>query len=450
MKRFWLVMLSLGLVLAFSAQAFAVDVKFSGDFTIAGMYLDKTTVLKDTGADGPSTAFYYQRLRIQTDFVVSPGLKVVTRMDVMKRIWGGNRATIATPAAADSQSAETRFENENIAFDHAYIQYSSPIGTFKVGYMDDLVWGTAFNDSALPRGVLAWNKEMGPWNFIVKVIKATDNSYTAINTTATNADLDNDKYAAAVKYTWTSGEAGLLAAMYRDATKRTAVPPVPANDYIGQFYGLLPYAKAQIGPVKVQTELYYLWGDLTKYESAVGKDIKMANLGVFVDAVADFNMFYVGGTFAYISGDDPGTPDKQEGSSPLVNGGLDWNPCLIMFNNDRTYWAGTIPGYASAVANSSAMNNAWFFQGKAGVRPVAALDIMASVSYANADKKPAGVLNNAYGWEVDLTGTYKITNNLSYMLGASYWFVGDYYKGASDANQLNNDYMLINKLTLTF
>ena len=27
---------------------------------------------------------------------------------------------------------------------------------------------------------------------------------------------------------------------------------------------------------------------------------------------------------------------------------------------------------------------------------------------------------------------------------------GDYYKGASDANQLNNDYMLINKLTLTF
>jgi hypothetical protein len=32
MKRFCLVLLSLGLVLALNAQAFAVDVKFSGSF----------------------------------------------------------------------------------------------------------------------------------------------------------------------------------------------------------------------------------------------------------------------------------------------------------------------------------------------------------------------------------------------------------------------------------
>jgi len=32
--------------------------------------------------------------------------------------------------------------------------------------------------------------------------------------------------------------------------------------------------------------------------------------------------------------------------------------------------------------------------------------------------------------EIDLTGTYKITNNLSYMLGAQvYLFTGDYFKG---------------------
>ena len=446
MKRFWLVMLSLGLVLAFSAQAFAVDVKFSGDFTIAGMYLDKTTVLKDTGADGPSTAFYYQRLRLQTDFIVSPGLKLVTRLDAMERIWGGARTAATTAALPVEQSAGTQAENQNIAFDHAYIQYSSPIGTFKVGYMDDLVWGTAFNDSALPRGVLAWNKEIGPWNFIVKVIKATDNSYTAINTTATNADLDNDKYAAAVKYTWTSGEAGLLAAMYRNATQRNT--GVPANDYLGQFYGLLPYAKAQIGPVKVQAELYYLWGDLNKYESAVGKDVKMSNLGVFVDAVADFGMVYGGGTFAYISGDNPDTTDKQEGSSPLVNGGLDWNPCLIMFNQDITYWAGAIPGY-DPTSNSSPMNNAWFGQGRVGVKPIPALDIMASLSYAKADQIPTTVLEKAYGWEIDVTGTYKITNNLSYMLGGAYLFTGDYYKGTT-TNDVKDNFLIINKLTLTF
>jgi hypothetical protein len=36
------------------------------------------------------------------------------------------------------------------------------------------------------------------------------------------------------------------------------------------------------------------------------------------------------------------------------------------------------------------------------------------------------------------------------MLGVGYWFVGDYYKGASNDNQLRDEYMVINKLTLTF
>ena len=126
MKRFWLVLLSLGLVLAFSAQAFAVDVKFSGDFTIGGMYLDKTTVKKDTASDGVSTAFYFQRLRVKTDFVVSPGLTLITRFDAMERIWGGNRSATGITLAADS--AGTRAENENIAFDWAYLEYASPIG----------------------------------------------------------------------------------------------------------------------------------------------------------------------------------------------------------------------------------------------------------------------------------------------------------------------------------
>jgi len=49
MKRFWLILLSLGLIMAFSASAFAVDVKVSGDFYIAGLYLDKTSFSKRCG-----------------------------------------------------------------------------------------------------------------------------------------------------------------------------------------------------------------------------------------------------------------------------------------------------------------------------------------------------------------------------------------------------------------
>jgi hypothetical protein len=174
----------------------------------------------------------------------------------------------------------------------------------------------------------------------------------------------------------------------------------------------------------------------------------LENLSGWIDATANLGMAYFGGTIAYVSGDDPNTKDRQEGGT--LNGGTDWNPCLILFNYyDRTYWVGTLAGDGGST-NSGPMSNAWFYQGRAGVKPIADLDIMASLSYASADKKPAGYVGGSYGWEADVTGTYKITNNLSYMLGIGYLFTGDYFKGTAGASQVGDDYMLINKLTLTF
>ena len=462
MKRFLFAILSMCLVLTFSTKAFSVDVKFSGSFYAAGMYLDKTKVTNygaadpaNSQSDNVSTAFYYQRLRAQTDFVVSPGLTLVTRFDAMERAWGASRASAGTtwPAASatDTGSAGTVAENENIAFDWIYINYDSPIGTFRVGNMNDGAWGTVFMDSSMPRGKVAWSNTTGSWFYTLQLVKITDKSSNAKYPVKT-MDTDSDKYVAAVRYTWKDGQAGLLGGVGRDATKR----PVP-DSYLTLFYTLQPYAIAQIGPVKVQAEIDYFWGTWQKMES--GGEVKLDNLAAFLDATADFGRFYAGGTLAYISGDDPATTDKKEGNSLLVNGGRDWDPCLILFNNERSYWAGAITGYSAtqnpnvndaAPGTAGGMTNAWFFQGRAGVRPIAALDIMASISYATADKKPATVLNSTYGYEIDVTGTYKITNNLSYMIGIGYLFTGDYFKGSSNANQLADDYLLINKLTLTF
>ena len=35
-------------------------------------------------------------------------------------------------------------------------------------------------------------------------------------------------------------------------------------------------------------------------------------------------------------------------------------------------------------------------------------------------------------------------------VGAGYFWTGDYFKGASDANKTGNDYLLLNQLTLNF
>jgi len=441
MKRFLVILLSLGLLAAFSTTVFALDVKFSGEYYAAGMYLDRTTLKKDTATDGPSTAFYYQRLRLRTNFTVSKGLSLITRADLMERAWGAARSVPGVVQAADS--AGTVAENENIVFDWAYVNYRAPIGVFDAGYMNYGSTGTIFGNNSAPQARIKYSLPIGPFTVNTAISKVKEKSLTAINA-ATTADADNDVYHLEGVYKWKTGVAGLNVNYYRSAENRP-----PANNYKSTYFLFTPYAFAKIGPVALQAELNYANGKTRLYDDNSGlDDVKLENWSGWIDATADFKMAYVGASIAYVSGDDPGTADKVEGGT--ISGGRDWNPCLIMFNYyDRAQWAGNLTGYNGATDNGL-MANAWFFQVRGGVRPIDKLDIMASVSYANADKKPAGFVKNAYGYEADVTATYKITNNLSYMLGVGYLFTGDYYKGTSDANSLSNDYLVLNKLTLVF
>jgi len=464
MKRFWLVLLSLGLVLAFSASAMAVDVKFSGSFYAAGIYLDKTKFVKDTASDGGSTAFFYQRLRVQTDFIVSPGLKFVTRFDALERIWGGNRSTPST--TQDTLGIGTRAENENIAFDLAYVEYASPIGLFKVGYQIDNAWATDFgnNSTGYTSGQINYMLPIGPFYLGAIYYKEGSLSKSAV-TPSLQTDRDSDKYVAYGIYNVTKDiNFGLLYSYSRVATYKQNASPL----LVGTPYGpgqpgasvapgamiyvntLQPYVRAKVGPLFVEAEFWYAWGTYPGFEDGFyGHDLQLENIMGYVKAVVDLGPVYFGGTAAYVSGDDPGTTEKKEGGA--VNAGIDFNPCLIMFNQDLTYWAGALPGYNST-SNSSPMSNAWFGQGIVGVRPIPPLDINASLSYARADARPLNTITDkkAYGWEVDVAGTYKITNNLAYMLGVGYLFTGDVYKGTSDGPSLRDDFLVINKLTLTF
>jgi hypothetical protein len=530
MKRFWLILLSLGLVMAFSASAFAVDVKFSGSFYVAGMYLDQTNLMKNstgmqtyasTSSPAPyntlpgyllnlnspntlnnvSTAFYYERVRIETDFIVSPGLKLVTRFDALTRIWGGQRGEGTNPGYAympwggtpanidvgSSYSIATRQENQNIAFNKVYVEYASPIGLFEVGYIEDNAWGLTFGQSAInghTTGGIKYILPIGPLYLGGIIYKETDRSYSAVNSTQTAVDVDWDRYVVFGIFNFKGGSTGLMGTFDRQNQGKnlfipqsgqiiTGTNPVgaPNAGFLQEVYTLQPYVKAKIGPVRLEGEFVYSWGSV---DDQVYHHINLQDILAYVGANVDLSMFYFGGTAAYMSGAgnslDPTSKDVKGG---YLGGGLDWNPTLIMFNNDLTYWVGPIGGYGLTAnasvpgpANGVGMTNAWFFQINGGVRPIPKLDIKGSVSYAMADTTMPGQ-NNSYGWELDVTGTYKITNNLSYMLGVGYWWVGDYYKGgsgfyngtgawvpglvsANGSTALRDEYMVINKLTLTF
>ena len=57
-----------------------------------------------------------------------------------------------------------------------------------------------------------------------------------------------------------------------------------------------------------------------------------------MNADAKFGMVKVGGTFAYVQGDDKLYDDVEHDAN---TGGIDYNPCLLMFNYDTVnYWVG--------------------------------------------------------------------------------------------------------------
>jgi len=462
MKRFWLVLLSLGLIAAFSTSAFAVDVKFSGSYYAAGLYLDKTSVADVSGMSPLSTAMYFQRLRVKTEFVVSPGLSVITRFDAMERAWGNARtsatssSTITSLPTMGAASNATVAENENIAFDVAHLNYVSPIGIFAAGYMLEGTWGTDFMNTEVGTPKLSYILPIGNFLLFLQYAKAAESSFPYVNaytgTQKAASDNDYDLYYLFGIYTVKNFQAGMLYMYIRNAEPRPLVVTdgVPfavfGGNYVNYYHLFSPFVKATLGPVYVEGEVRYNTGQARKYDSGVLGDISYTALAAFISATANFGPVYIGGSFAYLSGDDPTTLDKIEGN---LTGGLDWNPCLVLWNADRYTWAGGLTGNGTS-ANSSAMANAWFYQVKGGVKPTDKLDIGVAVSFATADQVASTWISKNYGYEVDVTAKYKITNNLEYMLGFGYLITGDYFKGTNAAAAVNNDYLVINKLTVTF
>jgi hypothetical protein len=316
--------------------------------------------------------------------------------------------------------------------------------------MEDGVWGTVFGDNSEPEGKISYQFIKMPFIAGFNITKMNEFSDNAVNASI-YSDRDVNKYIAYGIYTWKGGMFGFLGYHVRNASMRPNFGIFPADQYKAMIYGVIPYVKAKFGPVAIEAEAQYQFGKAKEWEDGTPvpvNDVKISSWAAYVDAVADFGMLYAGGSFAYMSGDDPTTTNKVEGT---VTGGRDWNPCLIMFNWDRNYWAGAMAGYG-VTADAGVMSNAWFGQLRGGVRPISDLDIMMSVSYAKADKLPTGYFEKAYGWEVDVTATYKITNNLSYMLGAGYLFTGDYYEAtrAVITDNVEDNFIVLNKLTLTF
>jgi hypothetical protein len=288
---------------------------------------------------------------------------------------------------------------------------------------------------------------------------------TSTTTRLTNGtDNDDTAWDLGFIYKFTGGEVGLL---YQFVDKKSTT--LGTTPYKTKIHLLDPYVKATFGPVYVEAEAIYLTGDYIDYdvETTTNKDMDAKGLGFYVKANVDLKPAYAGAMFAWVKGDDYGSATSKEGGWLYALGAASaFTPCLIF----GSYWyegkVFTGDGWASSASVSSksgyAWDNIWFWQVYGGFKPMPKLDIKASYSMMWADQKPRSTkgspisasnpeyVDDEYGSEFDLIASYKIFDNLTYSLGFGYFWTGDYYKGTSASNKVDDNYVVMHSLSLTF
>jgi len=496
MRKLLIILIVLWLVAVWGAPASAVDIKVSGTYYAAGVFESNHSLRTDDGRNalargsngtGSSASFVAQRLRMQPEFQIAEGLTLSTRMDILEKKWGDsawgrvhgydntNRpvdqtgATNADTYRINGSSIRTQ---ENLEWERAYVDFNTAIGRFMVGYFDCICYGTQFLDSNAARAGVKWIYPLGPWTFMAQWEKPHEGGSYGIGSSGASllyADKDLDIYSVGVDYRWKAGSAGAQFQYYYDGyndyganggTGAGTVENWPggattAGGFVRKFYTINPYAKANFGNLALEAEGWYGFGKWADFRNSAQDDVDLDAWALYAKVKYSIGAFYVGALGSIETGDDPSTSDKVEGSvlgitSGPIFMGQSWDPFLLMFNNPMNNWTGNWSGYGAGNAAISYMeDNCLLWQVFAGWNVTPKLTFEASYGQAKADEKGTAV-DDFYGSEFDLTATYKIYNNLSYMIGFGYWWVGDYFKGTSTGNQIDDDYIVMHKLTLSF
>ena len=425
MKKILVVLFALSLVFSFSAPVMATDVSVDGSYRIRG-WSDTNSPLVE---DSTTSAYYDQRLRVNVTFEVAEGLKVITRADILDGVMG-------TPGLTDPTA------DDNIEFDKAYMEFMTSVGRVRAGVFSHWVWGTVFGDAEQFLAKIDFTTKLGKFLVYFDVTKDSEGDVGS-----DIDDRDDDGYLTSIFYMDEGIDVGLLYTYVRWANAPAASLGIPSSfGLTAKAHALLFYTKLTMGNLYVEGEAGWAKGELdtTPVKWMVGVDsMDIEGLRAYLMAKYTIGPAYIGGFSAYVQGNDWETTDTIEN---FLNSGSDWDPCLILFNDNCP----TSLGHVAGATTGMFMDNGWLYQVFAGASPMDKVSVKASLSYAYADKKPKDFVDDVYGTEIDLEAAYKIFDNLTYSVGFGYLAAGDYYKGTDKNNKIDNTYLLMNKLQVNF
>jgi len=422
MKKLTTIALALCLAFAMAAPVMAVDADFSGAYRVRGMYTEHWD-LRDTSA---SNAFMNMRFRLQTVFKASDILSVTVRIDALDgSTWGDATATAAS-------------------FDRAYMTIKTDFGKFDIGRQKGGTWGTTFIDNEADVDRIKLTKTIDDLTLYLVFQKTTEKDGLWSTDTPTDdvADYDSDTYYFLAKQKMENLTAGVLLAFNNDKTNA---------DQTTHKYSAIPYFVGKFGPLAIQGELAYNWGE-TDYDEAGTPDLDIKELAYNIEASFNLGAATVLAGYAFTSGDNDAATNNDNEDSAFGNVGGDWEKLFILTTNE-------VPALVDlgGIGNLSNDSNygSKIIYGGATFSPLDNLTLGVVIGHADADEIPSTMSKDDYGIEYDFTLNWKIYDNLTYTAIAAYLDAGDFWWNEAAANAaepatFENTYALFHQLQLAF
>jgi len=449
MKKLSVVALAVVAVMLFAIPAMAVDVDLTGQYRARGYFMDNMSL--NDKCDAPN-AYYDQRFRLQTVFKVHENLSVTTRWDAFDNVvWG------TTDIFAGS--------DDSMQWDRAYLTAKFPWFVLDVGRMGAGVWGTMFADYAynverikvtskvdnvvfggiiqkLAEGDGGPPSPFGPAGLLAAVGEGGVDE--CIDCGEGPSDQDRDVYFLFFVYKGEGWDGGLLYGYDRNRSN--------ANVAIDE-HGFLPYIKGKFGPVRVEAEAWWQFGNAdVKY----GEDYDIDSWAYYAQVGGDAGPVSIDVGYAHTDGQDKLKDAGDDRTAFVRAGGRDWQPLLILTG----YYMDANLGCVGNLNMKNASGNPWGYDllyGTVAFSPVE--DVTLSTILAKGWADETGYLEQAFGinnldddfgWEWDIGLKWQIMDNLVYDAKAGVLFPGDFWEYSCDSRDLSNEYSVLHALTVTF
>lgn len=252
-------------------------------------------------------------------------------------------------------------------------------------------------------------------------------------------------------YSFAGGDAGIRLGNRRENTGPGQKLSLAAGEF--RDICMTGYIRKTLGPLAIQGEALVSSEKSGLYDAVTtrfyGQNQDGQAMALHLDARMDRGTAYVGSRILYaIGGNDAiGKKEGMSSSGQAMAFGMESLGAFstILLNGGDSDSLKTL-GNAPGVKNNP--DSIRLYQVYGGYSPSNKIGMMARLNYAEMGKARAGD-SKSYGAELDLLGSYRISDNLTYNIGAAYILSGSSFKDNTSA-ETSNAYHLLHWLNLDF